>query len=1038
MWFGTQDGLNRYDGYQMKVFKYSPSDSNTIQSNSIGCLMEDVEGNIWIGTNAGVDLYNIRLNKFSHFQFSSVDGNKIKSLFQDSEKNVWIGTNKNIVFKYNYIAKKINTYDLGSLDTSEFSNFGIWSILEDNNGKIWIATYGNSLFTFDKKTERFSWHDWNSLGAKTAKSASTQIRRLYKSKNGNIYVATEAGLFLLDPLQMKVVNYYSITNEGSTRIFADRISSIYEDGKDIWIGTLLGGLNKVNTDTKEIVSYISNPDDPFSLRDDAIMCLEVDDNGTLWVGMGNGVDVLFKSANKFSHFKRVNEGTQSINVYSVLVDKNDIAWVGTEEEGFVSYDKNTNQFFSHRIALPVLKNNSVLSIVEDEDGLWLGTWGNGLKFYNTQSYKVTSDYSLPEYGSGTSKGDILSLVSDKNNVLWLGTYGEGIYSFNKKTKEFHHYTKAEGLASDYVYCLYVDFDNRIWIGSEANGLTIYNPINRNSEQFIKLGKEENSISSNAVNCIFKDSKNRIWIGTGAGLNKFDYKTKTFQSYFEKDGLPNDYVYGIMEDKKGNLWLSTNNGISRFNPDAENINGSAFRNYQEGDGLQGKEFNQGAYFKSVSGEMFFGGTNGYNSFYPEKILENSHIPLVYITAIKKFGNVLQSDSIFSEKKSMEFSWKDNFLSFEFVALDYLMPSQNKYSFKLEGVDEDWSMPSNIRFAEYKQLSPGDYTFRVKAANSDGVWNEEGASIKVTIIPPFWRTKWFYSLCVIAFIVGVFGFIRWRTASIKKEKKILEIKVEERTRELAEKNRDITSSIQYAKRIQEAILPPIESIYSHFPDSFILYKPKDIVSGDFYWFAEKNGKKIIAAVDCTGHGVPGAFMSMIGHNLLNQIVVENGIVDPAKILNELHRGVQAALKQGSNVIDTSDGMDVALCCFDEKLSQVTFAGAFRPLFILSENKLERISGNKFSIGGAQLDLSRQFTNHTIFLKNGDKVYMFSDGYADQFGGDKGKKFMLKRFSDILLSFQNTSMSDQKKSLNESIESWSKGFEQVDDVLVIGISV
>ena len=293
-----------------------------------------------------------------------------------------------------------------------------------------------------------------------------------------------------------------------------------------------------------------------------------------------------------------------------------------------------------------------------------------------------------------------------------------------------------------------------------------------------------------------------------------------------------------------------------------------------------------------------------------------------------------------------------------------------------------------------------------------------------------------MCVVFIISCFWGFFKYRTNAIKRENKILEEKVEERTQELAQKNKDITSSIQYAKRIQLAILPPLEQIYKYFPQAFILYKPKDIVSGDFYWFGLKNGKKIIAAVDCTGHGVPGAFMSMIGHNLLNQIISENGITEPDQILNLLHRGVQNALKQGTNIVDTSDGMDLALCTIDEKNSELQFAGAFRPLFIINNGKLEKIEADKYPIGGSQLEAERKFRSNTIKLNKGDTIYMSSDGYADQFGGEKGKKFMVKRYNELLLSVQNKTMQEQAIELEHTIENWRGNYQQVDDILIIGI--
>ncbi len=493
---------------------------------------------------------------------------------------------------------------------------------------------------------------------------------------------------------------------------------------------------------------------------------------------------------------------------------------------------------------------------------------------------------------------------------------------------------------------------------------------------------------------------------------------------------------MLPDNKGNLWISTNKGVSKFNPNIENENGLAFYNYDVNDGLQGMEFIQGAYFQNKKGEMFLGGINGMTVFNPNEAVNNKIIPPVHIISYKRSGKEVLTDTLIYDKKYLELSWRENFFSFDFAALDYQMPGKNKYKYKLEGVDADWSPPSTQRYASYTQLSGGDYVFKVIASSNDGMWNNNGTSLIIHINPPFWKTNWFYGFCVVFIMAGFWAFFKIRTRTIKREKKILKEKVEARTIELAQKNKDITSSIQYAKRIQLAILPPLEQIFRHFPESFVFYKPKDIVSGDFYWFGIKDGKKIIAVVDCTGHGVPGAFMSMIGNNLLNQIIIEKGITKPDEILNALHIGVQTSLRQGTNVVDTSDGMDIAICSIESDTNKLEYAGAFRPLIIINKENFRKIDGDKFPIGGLQFGAEHQFTNHVVKLSQGDTVYLSSDGFADQFGGEFGKKFMVKRFNELLVSIQNKSMKEQEATLDHTFTSWCGDHQQVDDILVIGI--
>nr|MBA3970862.1 SpoIIE family protein phosphatase [Bacteroidota bacterium] len=668
----------------------------------------------------------------------------------------------------------------------------------------------------------------------------------------------------------------------------------------------------------------------------------------------------------------------------------------------------------------------------DRDGIiWVGTWGAGLNSYDKVTKKVTI---YPEF-KNVSAATIVSIFEDYQGNIWVATYGSGVFVFDKKTKKFTKYNSDSGLSIDNIYNIYEDSKKNIWIATDGGGVIKYNAYS-NVFRVYERDEVSSSISSNSVNCTYEDKKGNMWFGTSNGLNKLDAQTGKFEAFFEKDGLPNDFIYCILPDSKGNLWLSTNKGVSKFNPEAKNENGSAFRNYDVNDGLQALEFNQGAYFQSKSGEIFLGGVNGFNAFQPEKIQDNPNIPPVHIISYKRFGKEVKLDTLIYDKKYLELSYKQNFFSFDFAALDYQMPGKNKYSYKLEGVDDDWSPPSTQRYASYTELSGGDYVLRVRGANNDGTWNDEGVTLYIRINPPFWKTKWFYTLCAFIVIGGFWGFLKYRTSAIKRENKVLEEKVEERTQELAQKNKDITSSIQYAKRIQLAILPPLEQVFKYFPESFILYKPKDIVSGDFYWFGVKDGKKIIAAVDCTGHGVPGAFMSMIGHNLLNQIISENGITEPDEILNALHRGVQSALRQGTNVVDTSDGMDVSICCIDSNNEVLRYAGAYRPLFIVNKDKFEKIDADKNPIGGSQLDFDRKFTAHTVKINKGDAFYMASDGYADQFGGEKGKKFMVKRFNELLIAMYPESMEEQSKIMDKTFEDWKGTYQQIDDILVIGM--
>lgn len=1044
MWFGTQDGLNRYDGYSMTVYKHNQLDSNSLSNNFIYSLFEDRNGVLWIGSNGGgLDAFDIRTGKFTHNiskqgNKSGLSNNNVRSVLEDNDGNtIWVGTDEGL----NALDKrsgKVTRYLHDKKNPKSISHNSAWCMHQTSDGKLWIGTYGGGLNMFDKNTGAFkSFTQTDQKGHEIYENAN-KVRTIHEDKEGIFWIGTYGeGVQVFDPRSGTFLKNLRHDEGNVNSLVNDRITSITEDNMGVmWIATYGGGLDQYFKKTGRFRHYTYDEKNLNSISSNQIKYVLHDRVGSVWIGTeGGGVNVHFGASSKFKYYKRKEDSSTSLKsnvVLALLEDSEGLLWIGTSEGGLTSLNRDT-EVYQHYPQLSNASNNSVLSLCEDNEGLiWVGTWGGGLNSYDKATKKVTSYPTFRPLNNAT----IVSIHKDKKGGIWVGTYGGGLFAYNKTSNAFDHYTAAEGLTSNIIYTIFEDSKGKIWIGTEGGGLNILDPSTKTIKIYIR-DEKGNSISSNSVNHIHEDKKGIYWIATANGLNKYDPSTEHFEHYFEKDGLPNDYVYCVMPDKAGYLWMSTNKGVSRFNPDVENYMGSAFRNYDVNDGLQGLEHNQGAFFRNIkTGEMFVGGVNGFNAFIPEEILENQNIPPVRITSYKRFGEEVKLDTLIYDKSYLDLSWRQNFFSFEFVALDYQMPGKNKYSYKLEGVDENWSPPSTQRYASYTELRGGDYVFRVRGANNDGVWNDEGVTLYIHINPPFWQTKWFYTLCVILVIAGFWGFLKYRTRAIKRENKILEEKVEERTQELALKNKDITSSIQYAKRIQLAILPPLEQIFKHFPKSFIVYKPKDIVSGDFYWFGIKDGKKIIAAVDCTGHGVPGAFMSMIGHNLLNNIISENGVTKPDEILSELHRGVQAALKQGTNVVDTSDGMDVAICSIDFEKNELEYAGAYRPLFIVNKDSFEKIDADKQPIGGSQLDEDRKFSSHMVRIKKNDTIYMTTDGYADQFGGEKGKKFMVKRFNEMIMSIQEHEMQEQAKILESTFESWKGTHQQIDDILVIGI--
>jgi ligand-binding sensor domain-containing protein/serine phosphatase RsbU (regulator of sigma subunit) len=1047
MWFGTQDGLNRYDGYTMVVYRHDPDDRNSLSDNFINCLYEDTDGTIWIGTSVGgLNSFDPVRNKFTRYinddkRPGSLSDNKVFCLYKDAEGTFYVGTDNGLNI-FNGKEDKFRHFTTDTANAKNLQDGSIWSVTGDAKGNIWVGTFRAGLYLFDKKKETFSNYRGSETGFDNVSEKSDKIRTLYFDHNGKLWVGTHnGGLFRFNTVEKKFENAYFNESGKPGTIGHDWIYSMVEDdSKRLWIATIDSGICIYNEKEDNFSRILANELNPNGLNNNSITTLYMDESGNIWVGTsGSGINIFFKNTLKFKHFRKnpATENTLIDNTIRCLYqDSRDLLWIGSKGGELTCYDKKTNTY-THYKDICAARNKTILSIYEDKNGiLWLGSYGGGVSLFDPVSKKshVIDNEEFLDFP--LKNNTIVSIRPDRSGKLWIATFGGGIYCVDPYTLRSKEYNTASGLSHNRTNFVMQDLEGNMWVATQG-GISVIDPVKEKVVRTYRSEDSSNAISSNSVYMIYQDPKGIIWVGTSSGLNRIDLGKNEIKQYFQKDGLANDNIYAIIPDSKGNLWLSTNKGITRFNPEQQNVNGSAFKNFEAIDGLQEGEFIQGAFFKNEkTGEMFFGGSDGYNAFFPDNISDNKHIPPVWISSYKRFGKEVELDTVIFNKKFIELSYQYNFFSFEFVSLDYTFPSRNLYSYKMDGVDEDWSIPSNVRYASYTNLEGGDYVFHVKASNNDGVWNEEGAVLYIRIIPPFYKTKTFYFACVLLALIGIWSFIRIRTRAIEQEKKVLEEKVAERTAELAQKNLDITSSIEYAKRIQEAILPELKEIRSHLPESFVLFKPKDIVSGDFYWFGTKKGKKIIAAVDCTGHGVPGAFMSMIGNNLLSQIIMENGIVEPDEILNELNKGVQAALKQGTHEVETRDGMDVALCVIDTETREVRFSGAYRPLLIVSDGKLEKIESDKFPIGGAQMAAERIFTRHTKHLKKGDTLYMFSDGYADQFGGERGKKFMVKRLNELLLSMYKLSPNIQLETLESHIQEWKGSHEQVDDILVIGV--
>jgi ligand-binding sensor domain-containing protein/serine phosphatase RsbU (regulator of sigma subunit) len=1077
MWFGTQDGgLNMYDGYRFYIFSHDPNDSTTIATNNVSTILEDRKGNIWIGTwGGGLDMYNPQKNVFIHYKNNPADSNSLshnnaQAIFEDSKSNIWIGTAGGGLNKLDPRTGKFTHFRNIESDTTSISHNRIWSIAEDIFGVIWVGT-SNGLNALDPVTGKFK--RYYAKENQPGTISHPKVRTVFVDYKGILWVGTSNGLDRLDGATGKFVHYkpnpdYKLLPE------TNEVNVIYQDSKgNLWIGTHAGGLTMMDKDGR-FYNYRSSLDNAHSLSYNDVRDIYEDRSGILWVATrGGGINKIDLKPLKFQHYRASDlEGQNNLKsnrIKFIYPDTDEKVWIGTDGGGLSLFDKNTRSFTSwtHAAENPnSISSNRVRAVYKSRNGtLWVGTDGSGINKIEPNG-KITRMKNIPDNPNSVGDDDILSLAEDADGMIWVGT-DAGLDRYDPVKNEFIHYRNnpddTTSLSNDRIWYLMTDSQGRLWIGTD-DGLNLYDHKTQKFTQYKNDPNKKNSISNNDIFCLHEDEKHNLWIGTGRGLNMMDSKTGKITYYSDKDGLPGNSIYSIQQSENGILWISTINGVSRFD-----VKEKKFRNYFEHDGLQSNEFNQGCGAVTKDGYFLFGGNNGFNVFHPDQVIDNPYIPQVVLTDFLlfnqpvKIGNGSPLSASITFTKSITLSYDQSVFTIAFAALSYNVPEENQYAYMLEGFDKDWVYSGFRRDATYTNLSPGKYIFRVKASNNDGVWNEKGTSLEIIITPPFWKTGWFYALCVIAGISLIYLLIKLRERKLIHEKKVLEEKIMRRTEkikqqnavlnlqkeELATRNQDIMDSIRYAKRIQEAILPPTHFVEEKLQDHFILYRPKDVVSGDFYWVDEAGGKILVAAVDCTGHGVPGAFVSIIGSNGLNRAVNEFGLTRPCHILDKLNELVIESLHQSE--YDTKDGMDISICTINKNLKEIEYSGANNSLYYISrtekmdaekynilrngEHVLYEIKPDKQPIGGIGYT-KKPFSSSNIPYEPGDVFYLFSDGYADQFGGEKGKKFKYLQLKELLLSIQHLSMKEQKEKLHEQFLKWKGNLEQVDDVCIIGI--
>jgi len=784
IWFGTRDGLNRYDGYQVIVYRYNSKDSNSISDNYIQYIYEDKNQNMWVGTINGLNRFNTQKNNFTRYKHNtanpkSLSNNHVSCITEDRKGNLWISTlgggvnlfkpKEEIFISFRHEAKKNNS--LSSDDVSY--------ICRDSQDNFWVGTK-NGLNIFYPETGSFELY--KNLGNYNKEKLNNSINIIKEDRKGNLWLGTEDnGLILFNHKENTFAEYRHIEKD-PTSLSSNLIRSILIDkAGNVWIGSVNGGLDLFNEVTHSFFHYQNEPDNVFSLSQRTVSALFEDNQGNIWAGTHRGgVNLYMPNTEKFTLYRQEQQknSLSHNDVKAFYEDSYGNLWIGTDGGGLNLFDRNKNTFRHFKYDpynTNTIGSNEVLHIMEDsERNLWVGTWGGGLCLFNRSTESFTRYLNNPADSLSISSNYIQKIFEDSKKNLWVATYYGGLNLFNKKTNHFTRVINAPGnnskLQGNNIVSLAEDKEGNSWIGTDDGGLNCYNPVTKNFTHY--FNNEERNPD---LRIIFIDSKGRLWIGQ-TGLYIFYPKQKSFSLYTDKAGLNTEFIKGIAEDGQGNFWISTSNGITQFNP--ENF---SFKKYNTADGLQGLEYEANAYLKTKDGEIFFGGLNGFNSFYPKNIRTNTFIPPVYITDFQIFNkkisptednSPLQTDISFTDKITL--TYKQSTFSFSFAGLNYTSSENNQFAYKLENWDKDWNYTGIERKASYTNVSPGKYLFKVRASNNDGIWNEEGRSVIVIITPPFWDTWWFRLLVLLSMVSAVIIFYRFR-------RKLEKRNMEERKRE-----------------------------------------------------------------------------------------------------------------------------------------------------------------------------------------------------------------------------------------------------------------